>query len=171
MAPEELHSLSLDLSHNLRTLLLSGSFKSSEHFIFGAFAPMRDEVRWDLALSDLSDRMSFPGIAEGEMAFFHTPMDELELVSDFGFEILCPEKSAPIVVPEVLIVPGRAFSPKGDRLGRGKGYYDKYLHHFGGLKIGVCLEAQLVEDVPVDSHDQPVDYIVTEKRVICAKDA
>lgn len=163
--------MSFDLSHNLRTFLSSGSFESSEYFIFGAFAPMRDEVQWHLCLDGLLSRASFPGLTKGEMAFFHTPMDELELVKDFGFEILCPKSTAPVVVPEVLIIPGRAFAINGNRLGRGKGFYDLYLHHFGGLKIGVCLEAQLVEDVPVESHDQPVDYIITEKRVICAKDA
>ncbi len=166
----ELNRLSLALSNNLRTFLQSQSFKFSENFTFGAFAPMNDEVKWQLALDDFSDRSCFPGIANGDMAFFQTPISELELVKDFGFEILCPKKDAPIVVPDLLIVPGRAFSLNGDRLGRGKGFYDRYLHHYGGLKIGVCLEAQIVDNVPVDSHDQPVEFIVTEKRVICVSD-
>jgi len=51
-------------------------------------------------------------------------------------------------------------------LGRGKGFYDRYLENFHGLKIGICLEVQIDESLPVEPHDVLLDYIVTEKRLI-----
>ena len=67
----------------------------------------------------------------------------------------------------VVLVPGACFSENGYRIGYGGGYYDRYLHtHPKGMTIGVCYDFQLREEVPVEDHDQPVDMIVTEKRII-----
>lgn len=170
IAPEKLDLLSYQLSKNLRNFFESKSFKFSDDFLFGAFAPMRDEVKWHLALEDYSDRMCFPGIVDGKMSFFHCSMEDLELKSIFDSNILCPRADAPEVIPDVLIVPGRAFDDKGNRLGRGKGFYDRYLHHYGGLTIGVCLEDQIVINVPVELFDRKVDYVITDKRVILVSD-
>jgi 5-formyltetrahydrofolate cyclo-ligase len=69
----------------------------------------------------------------------------------------------PVTPPKdaVIIVPGVAFDSKGYRLGRGKGYYDRYL---GGLaenyKIGICFPWQMVEKVPTDSHDVCVNEVI-----------
>jgi 5-formyltetrahydrofolate cyclo-ligase len=76
------------------------------------------------------------------------------------------------VTPEqldVVIVPGLAFDPFGNRLGRGKGYYDRFLSQFPltTLLIGLAFECQIVEQVPVETWDYPVSVIVTESRVIC----
>lgn len=63
------------------------------------------------------------------------------------------------------LVPGRAFDPKGRRLGRGGGYYDKALlelRAYGPL-AGVAYGAQLVEAVPTEFHDVQMDMVVTEQ--------
>jgi 5-formyltetrahydrofolate cyclo-ligase len=75
------------------------------------------------------------------------------------------------VTPEqldVVIVPGLAFDASGNRLGRGKGYYDRFLSQFPPktLLIGLAFECQIVEKVPVDARDCPVSIVVTEKRII-----
>lgn len=68
---------------------------------------------------------------------------------------------------EVLLVPGVAFSPKtGHRLGYGKGFFDRFLKDFKGKKIGLCFEAQLVEDLPYEPNDVTMDALITEKRII-----
>jgi len=68
---------------------------------------------------------------------------------------------------DLILVPGRSFSPKGYRVGRGEGYYDRFLQdNFSSLKIGIAFEFQLVKDIIVDQHDIAMDYIVTEKKVI-----
>ena len=65
---------------------------------------------------------------------------------------------------DVAIVPGMAFDPAGHRLGRGKGYYDRFLARVPLLyKIGLCYTWQLVEHVPCDEHDIVMDKIIEFK--------
>jgi 5-formyltetrahydrofolate cyclo-ligase len=70
-----------------------------------------------------------------------------------------------VIIPDVIIIPALAFDRNGYRLGRGKGFFDKYLETYQGVKIGVCSEMQILEDIGQESHDLPVDYIVTEKQI------
>ena len=65
---------------------------------------------------------------------------------------------------DIILLPGVAFSRDGGRLGRGAGYYDRLLGHKGwrAKKTGICFDCQLVSELPVESHDHPVDCIVTE---------
>lgn len=67
---------------------------------------------------------------------------------------------------ELVIVPGRAFDARGNRLGRGAGYYDKFLSRVSCTKVGLAFEYQVVEKVESGPTDIPVDKIITEKRVI-----
>ena len=69
----------------------------------------------------------------------------------------------PVTPPQdaVIIVPGVAFDNKGYRLGRGKGYYDRYLGSLAeNYKIGICFPWQMVEKVPTDSHDVCVNEVI-----------
>ncbi len=62
----------------------------------------------------------------------------------------------------IIIVPGVAFTPCGDRLGRGRGFYDRILTAFTNTKkIGVCLSCQIYNELPTDPHDQPMDAILS----------
>jgi 5-formyltetrahydrofolate cyclo-ligase len=80
-----------------------------------------------------------------------------------------PTCDAPIVEPDVLLVPLMAFDRKGYRLGYGGGFYDRTLELLRAKKtiiaIGVAYAAQEVDSVPHDSHDQALDFIMTEKGV------
>jgi len=61
----------------------------------------------------------------------------------------------------VILVPGLAFDSSGRRLGRGRGYYDRFLAaHPDIYKIGVCFDFQKVPEVPVDAYDVAVDVVV-----------
>lgn len=66
---------------------------------------------------------------------------------------------------DAVLVPGIAFSKNGDRLGFGKGYYDKFLADFKGTKIGICYDFQILDDIPSSAHDIKMDVIITEKRI------
>lgn len=63
---------------------------------------------------------------------------------------------------ELAIIPGVAFDEKGNRLGRGKGYYDRLLPKLSCAKIGVCYPEQLVDNVPVDEYDIGMDIVVSQ---------
>jgi 5-formyltetrahydrofolate cyclo-ligase len=90
-----------------------------------------------------------------------------------AMDIERPADSAPEVEPDVLIVPLLAFDRLGYRLGYGGGYYDRTLSKLRAKKriiaIGVAYAAQEAESVPHAAHDQPLDYVMTERSVLkCA---
>ena len=63
---------------------------------------------------------------------------------------------------DIVVVPGLAFDAAGHRLGRGRGYYDRFftLHSLLFTTIGVCFDFQKVTEVPVDEYDFPVDEVI-----------
>ncbi|GAB6011349.1 5-formyltetrahydrofolate cyclo-ligase [Viscerimonas tarda] len=67
---------------------------------------------------------------------------------------------------DLVIVPGLAFDRKMNRLGRGKGYYDRFLAKIKAPKIGVCFDFQLLDTIPSDNHDIKMDMIVSENELI-----
>lgn len=72
---------------------------------------------------------------------------------------------------DVVVVPGIAFNIHGDRIGYGKGYYDKVLSDLKmhALLVGIAFDFQVVNVLPVESHDVSMDMIITEKRIIKCK--
>ena len=62
---------------------------------------------------------------------------------------------------DILLVPGLGFDKKGNRLGRGKGYYDKFLRRWAGkgMKVGIAFRQQVIPAVPVGPTDVSMDYI------------
>lgn len=69
---------------------------------------------------------------------------------------------------DLVIVPGLAFDTAGNRLGRGGGFYDRFLSRLRPQTpvVGVCFDCQVVHSVPTDRHDRPVDRVVTDRRVL-----
>ena len=63
-------------------------------------------------------------------------------------------------------VPGLAFDNRGNRLGRGKGYFDELLAGFRGVKVALAFDLQVVDSVPATARDVPMDIVVTEERVV-----
>lgn len=63
---------------------------------------------------------------------------------------------------DLVICPGRKFDKRMTRHGRGKGYYDRYLHHTPSLRIGICYEEQMFDEIPRKDHDIPMDLVITE---------
>lgn len=85
--------------------------------------------------------------------------------------ILEPLPTLPLVDPaaiEVVIVPGSVFDARGGRLGYGGGYYDRFLQGAApqALRIGLAFALQVVKAVPLKSHDQRLDYLITETGTI-----
>ena len=69
---------------------------------------------------------------------------------------------------DVVVLPGSVFDTEGGRLGYGGGYYDRFLVNDApqACRIGLAFELQVVPAVPLEPHDQRLDYLVTEKRTI-----
>lgn len=86
------------------------------------------------------------------------------------FGILEPKPGAirPAALDQIdaALVPGLAFDETGNRLGRGSGQFDRLLRHTSGAKIALAFDFQVLDEVPAESHDVRMDFIVTETRVV-----
>ena len=87
------------------------------------------------------------------------------------YGIPCPKTDAPLCSPWAMLVPLLAFDRYGHRLGYGGGFYDRTLadcrRRGAVLSIGVAFAEQELAAVPTDRHDQPLDWIVTDRDAIC----
>ncbi|WP_100331565.1 5-formyltetrahydrofolate cyclo-ligase [Bacillus xiapuensis] len=92
---------------------------------------------------------------------------ELETVY-FGLFEPDPAKTCPVDDADIdlLIVPGLAFDKKGYRLGFGGGYYDRFLAAYTGASISLAFSQQMIQDLPVEKHDLPVQKLVTEAGLV-----
>ncbi len=92
-----------------------------------------------------------------------------EDVADGQYGIRQPIRGMPIPIEliDLVIVPGLGFDPFGNRLGRGRGFYDRFLGNpgFKGVACGFALENQLVESLPSGPHDVKVRMLVTERKI------
>ena len=77
-------------------------------------------------------------------------------------------KIVPMDKVDIAIIPGLAFDEKGGRIGTGKGYYDRLIPRLAitTRKVALTFEEQIVQQVPMESHDKYVDIIITDKRII-----
>ncbi len=85
-------------------------------------------------------------------------------ISSGMFGIIEPDKTSTVIDCEAIdfaIIPGRAFGKKGERLGRGKGYYDRFLASSHCITFGLCYDEQVFDIIPMDSHDCNVNYVIT----------
>lgn len=113
-------------------------------------------------------KLYFPKVF-GETMDFFCVSDTSQLKSGV-FHVMEPDvdaytletfPSTQIRVP--ILVPGVAFSRRGERIGYGKGYYDRYIGvHSGLLPVGVCFECQLLDELPAEPQDIAMSRIVTE---------
>lgn len=169
----DLKNKSSQLSRNLLQLF-SDLHVIQKNILIGGFAPFNGEPYWHSELTEDFDRLTaFPAFDDSSigMKFKKAEFRDLEIRTDFGSKIAGPKDEAEVARPGIILVPGLAMSSKGERLGRGKGFYDRYLAGFRGIKIGVCLEVQLDEGLPLEAHDVLLDYVVTEKRIINCRNA
>lgn len=101
--------------------------------------------------------------------------EELDIRYFDGVEKLVPGEGYAIPEPvgglfddwgkiDVILVPGMAFDATGNRLGRGKGYYDKVLSQTSAYKIGICFDFQFLESVPTEAHDIRMDKVYVSKQ-------
>lgn len=118
-------------------------------FVLGAYWPFKDEVEWDRQF-----------ILPPQVKLAHPFMTEDKNLEYWIFNKRKERKE--LVQPELLLIPGLMFSLKGERLGRGGGYFDRFLPNYKGRTIGVCYEEN-IGSFPVEDHDCKVQGILTEE--------
>ena len=131
--------------------------------VIALYNNMPDEVNTKLLISvSLNNKIVLlPKVIDNQMVFIKIDKDTKYTKSTLG--ILEPIGEEYIGNIDLIIVPGIAFDKSLNRLGFGKGYYDKYLRNKDIYKIGICFRKQLIDNVLVNNLDIPVNLVVTEK--------
>lgn len=101
-------------------------------------------------------------VANDQMAFWQ--LDSLENVEHGPWSVREPLAKREMT-PQIVLVPGLAFDVFGNRLGTGGGWYDRFLTP-EMLKIGVCFDCQIVPNVPCETNDCAMDFVVSPERFI-----
>lgn len=167
---KQMRGLNTALSSEQREELSARIFHEAERLpafarakVVALFASLKDEPLTAPALErwSRSKRIVLPRV-EGDIMRFYD-YDPASMNDSGSFGISEPESTALCRPEEIdfIIVPGVAFTAAGMRLGRGKGFYDKYLSQpgFRAFKAGVCYPHQVVEELPADPFDVPVDHL------------
>lgn len=130
--------------------------------VVALFAPLRDEVQIGSLMQRIECRVVVPRVEGDEMEFYDLASGALAEGAFGIMEPQCGELVEPRKI-DVMVVPGVAFTPSGDRLGRGKGFYDRYLSRegFRAYCVGVCYPHQVVDELPVEPHDRRMDEVVS----------
>lgn len=131
--------------------------------IYG-YLPYNQEVRTvpilEQALRD-GKRVAVPKVYGDEMRFIY--MEDLSLVEKSGFGIPEPVADGPVALEEdaLILMPGLAFDPMGNRMGYGGGYYDKYLQaQPNHPTVALCYDFQMLQRLDTEEHDIPVDLVL-----------
>jgi len=137
------------------------------------YAPAHNETDTELLLAaalHAGKRVLYPAVCGHQMVFRRVERIEALQKGAFGIMEPCPTGADHQVdKADLIVVPGVAFDLTGHRIGYGKGFYDRFLHHPGCTAhlIGLCHDFQLtVGRIPFDAHDIPMEIIVSDKRVI-----
>ena len=177
---KEVEKKSLYAQENLLNL---EKLKASNNILL--FVSYGNEIKTETLLEELlksGKKVFLPRTEKDDMDFFQISNTEsVENQTEIGdFGIVVPKKNLKMLSPKeigkdfLILIPGLAFDKKGNRLGKGKGFYDKYLENVLQCKskdnypwlVGFCYDFQIVDEVPTEKSDIPVDYVVSETRII-----
>lgn len=122
--------------------------------------PLPDEIDITPLIELFRDKTALPWTEGGRMGF---SMIEEGLVEGPWGTMEPKTREEVVVVPgAVMVAPGLAFGRDGRRLGRGKGYYDRWLRgRTGLLRIGVAPRGRILDDLPSEGHDEAFDLLLT----------
>ena len=129
------------------------------------YSPLSDEAAFELR-----GEFFYPRLTGDSMQFLKPDADHNFQPGALGIAEPEPETSTPLDLsrPALICCPAVALDWQGHRLGMGKGYYDRFFScHPRPLRVGVAFQIQVSKDpLPVDSWDQPLDWIVTEEMIL-----
>ena len=150
----------------MSSLLSHSQIQKADYVLM--YHSLPDEVDTHSALDQLlamGKKVLLPKVVSDTEMTIHeyTGADSLQPSESYGIlEPTTPELSIINCQLSIAIVPGMAFDKQGHRLGRGKGYYDRFLSRIPNIyKIGVCFPFQMLESIPSESTDVVMDEVIT----------
>ncbi len=169
VTPEQLHARS-----HLACAQLIGSKEYARAEIVMVFLSLPSEIDTSPLVVDAwraSKRVLAPKVSWEQRRML--PLEVRSLSDDIGespLGIREPQQGMPIPVGDIdlVLVPGLGFDRQGNRIGRGRGFYDRFLAHpdFRGLACGLAIAEQIVDQVPTDDLDMRVDMLVTDQEIM-----
>ena len=136
------------------------------------FAPLPNEINtYPIARDALAKgkKVAFPRCIEGNEMVYHY-VQSLDRLKSGKYGIMEPTEDLPLYKNDgghtVCVLPAIVYDKKGYRLGYGKGYYDRFLSSFKGVKVGFVYNDFIIDEIPIGRYDLPSDIVITEKRVI-----
>ena len=162
------------LSHEVVQKLLQNPFYTEAKTVM-AYVSMPEEIQLQELFDDAfmkAKKLAIPFIVgRGTMRPVLLPSKDALEVGDFGILTVRQDLRKFVDIKEIdcVIIPGAAFDIHCNRLGKGGSYYDKFLKlAVNAKKIALAFDFQIVEDLPVEAHDSPVDLIITPTKIITA---
>jgi 5-formyltetrahydrofolate cyclo-ligase len=131
--------------------------------VVGAYFALGSEVTTELLIErakTVGKKIALPRVEEDNIIFYELSSIKFLIRGRFG--IMEPPPYGHISDIDILVVPGIAFDKKGNRLGYGKGYYDRLLSGKRTFSIGLAYSFQLLENLPYDRYDKRLDAIASE---------
>lgn len=160
LSEEERLRLSQKIVENLRSL---PEYRQAKKVLL--YCPIKGEPDLTPLFEEVisEKELILPKVNGEELKLYKVETPSCLSVGAFG--ILEPTKGKEVSPQELdfVVVPGVAFDLRGYRLGFGKGFYDRLLKKTRATKVGVAYSFQVLERVPNDAWDVPVDIILTEK--------
>ena len=136
-------------------------YKNSK--VIALYNSMDNEVDTSDLINNSDKVILLPKIINDKMEFVKINDNTKFIKSNFG--VMEPIGNIYNGKIDLIIVPGVSFDKKRNRLGYGKGYYDKYLLNKDIYKIGICFNEQIINLLPTNSLDINMDMVITEDRV------
>ena len=115
-------------------------------------------------------RVAVPVVMPGTRTLAHALIDGLDQLVVGPWGLAQPDPAAATWLPaeariDLVVVPGLAFDRRGHRIGWGGGYYDRFLAQVQAVKIGLCHDELVLDCIPGEPHDVPVDMVVAETAI------
>lgn len=140
------------------------------------FLPMSDELDTSPLLAELirlGKAVCVPRTLVKEGRMLPVRLRDISDLRTGEYGILEPSVQEPCAPASIdfILLPGRAFDKAGNRLGRGGGFYDRFLSHdaLRAARCGICFSCQLLDSVPHVATDMPVGIVVTEAETVRVK--
>ena len=115
-------------------------------------------------------RVAVPVVMPGTKTLAHALIDGLDQLVVGPWGLAQPDPAAAVWLPaeariDLVVVPGLAFDRRGHRIGWGGGYYDRFLVQVQTVKIGLCYDELVLDCIPGEPHDVPVNMVVAETAI------
>lgn len=144
----------------IQVLKLNAHFQAAHTICL--YNSLQDEVDTHALLEELKSqkRILLPSIQDGEIVLHEYTSSDMLTEGCYGIQESQGRVFTDFESIDLVVVPGMAFDTQGNRLGRGKGYYDKFLPRVNAHKIGLCFGFQYFEQIAHDIHDVKMDEVI-----------